>query len=107
MASGSITELLGAFTSPDNAVRRRAEAAWEDMKARLPDEVGAEMRDKHATYDVITHPRPLVSRLFCSISLSGRMGLTGCVQRGSKVMPAGAESLFLGVVKSPLRAESR
>lgn len=31
--------LLAAFTNPDNGVRRRAEAAWEDMKQRLPDEV--------------------------------------------------------------------
>ncbi|CAN0411049.1 unnamed protein product [Pylaiella littoralis] len=31
--------LLSAFTSPDNGIRRSAEAAWEDMKTRLPDEV--------------------------------------------------------------------
>ncbi|CAM9771934.1 unnamed protein product, partial [Ectocarpus sp. 12 AP-2014] len=37
--AGSIGELLGAFTSPDNGVRRRAEEAWEDMKMRLPDQV--------------------------------------------------------------------
>ncbi|CBJ30196.1 conserved unknown protein [Ectocarpus siliculosus] len=37
--AGGIGELLGAFTSPDNGVRRRAEEAWEDMKMRLPDQV--------------------------------------------------------------------
>lgn len=31
--------LLKAFTSPDNGVRRQAEAAWEDVKCQLPDEV--------------------------------------------------------------------
>lgn len=31
--------LLGAFMSPDNAVRRQAEGVWEDMKKRAPDEV--------------------------------------------------------------------
>ncbi|CAB1096215.1 unnamed protein product [Ectocarpus sp. CCAP 1310/34] len=36
--AGGIGELLGAFTSPDNGVRRRAEQAWEDMKMRLPDQ---------------------------------------------------------------------
>lgn len=38
-AAGGIGELLAAFTSPDNGVRRRAEAAWEDIKMRLPDQV--------------------------------------------------------------------
>ncbi|CAN0542923.1 unnamed protein product [Ectocarpus sp. 8 AP-2014] len=31
--------LLAAFTNPDNEARRRAEAAWEDLKQRRPDEV--------------------------------------------------------------------
>lgn len=44
LANGSgfaqqLEALLAAFTNPDNGVRRRAEAAWEDMKLRLPDEV--------------------------------------------------------------------
>eukprot|EP00752_Nemacystus_decipiens_P012203 g10819.t1 len=43
MASAGVPQelesLLAAFTNPDNEVRRRAEAAWEDLKQRLPDEV--------------------------------------------------------------------
>lgn len=43
MASAGVPQqlesLLAAFTNPDNDVRRRAEAAWEDLKQRLPDEV--------------------------------------------------------------------
>lgn len=35
----SFDVLLGAFMSPDNAVRRQAEVMWEDMKQRAPDEV--------------------------------------------------------------------
>lgn len=31
--------LLSAFMSPDNAVRSKAEAAWEDMKRQVPDQV--------------------------------------------------------------------
>eukprot|EP00903_Cladosiphon_okamuranus_P012365 g11590.t1 len=34
-----LESLLTAFTNPDNEVRRRAEAAWEDLKQQLPDEV--------------------------------------------------------------------
>ena len=34
-----LESLLAAFTNPDNETRRRAEAAWEDLKQRLPDEV--------------------------------------------------------------------
>lgn len=37
--AAQLEEILGAFTSPDNAVRQRAEEAWKDMKMRLPDEV--------------------------------------------------------------------
>lgn len=41
--------LLKAFTSPDNGVRRQAEAAWEDVKRQLPDEVRTP-RCRTATY---------------------------------------------------------
>lgn len=37
---GHAGDLLGALMSPDNTVRRKAEVVWEDMKMRLPDEVG-------------------------------------------------------------------
>lgn len=37
---GHAYDLLGALMSPDNAVRQKAEVVWEDMKMRLPDEVG-------------------------------------------------------------------
>ncbi|CAM9876269.1 unnamed protein product, partial [Ectocarpus fasciculatus] len=36
---GHAGDLLAALMSPDNAVRQKAEAVWEDMKMRLPDEV--------------------------------------------------------------------
>lgn len=35
-----LESLLAAFTNPDNNARQRAEAAWEGLKQRLPDEVG-------------------------------------------------------------------
>ncbi|CAN0049174.1 unnamed protein product [Ectocarpus fasciculatus] len=34
-----LESLLAAFTNPDNEARRRAEAAWEDLKQGHPDEV--------------------------------------------------------------------
>lgn len=40
-ARPSFEELVAAFMSPDNVIRRQAETVWEGMKMSTPDEVRA------------------------------------------------------------------
>ena len=58
-ASPDPDTLLGALMSPDNAVRRNAEATWEDMKRQVPDEVCSWCRDSS----------PSIIRSYCILVL--------------------------------------